>query len=110
VSIPYTATDDLSGVAASTPGSPLSFAAEGANQTQSVTVTDAAGNSASFTSPAVSIDLTPPTTTAAPARPLSGGWYAGAVQVTLSAADALSGVAATYYSVDSSPPQAYSAP
>lgn len=64
VTIAYTAADNLSGVASSVPGSPVSFSAEGANQTQTVTVTDVAGNSAVFTSPSVSIDLTPPAVTA----------------------------------------------
>jgi hypothetical protein len=63
VSIPYTTADNLSGVATSVPGNPLHFTSEGAGQTQSVLVTDVAGNSQSFTSPAVNIDLTPPTVT-----------------------------------------------
>ena len=49
-----------SGVASATPGSPLTFAAEGADQTQQVTVTDVAGNTATFTSPVVNIDKTAP--------------------------------------------------
>jgi hypothetical protein len=64
VDITYTTGDNLSGVASATPGSPLHFGAEGAGQTQTVTVTDEAGNSATFTSPAVNIDLTPATLTA----------------------------------------------
>ena len=100
VSIPYTDADATSGVASATPGSPLTFASEGANQTQSVTVTDNAGNSAAFSSPAVSIDLTAPVTTAS----VSGA------TVTLAAADSLSGVAATYYTIDGGAQQTYTAP
>ena len=87
VTLPYTASDATSGVATATPDSPLTFAAEGSGQTQTVTVTDNAGNTAAFTSQAVSIDLTAPVTTAS----TSG------VTVTLTATDNLSGVASTYY-------------
>jgi FtsP/CotA-like multicopper oxidase with cupredoxin domain len=64
VSIPWTATDALSGVVAPASGS-LSFTTQGAGQTQNVTVSDNAGNSTTSTSPAVSIDRTLPTVTAA---------------------------------------------
>ena len=53
VDISITTADDLSGVQSANPASPLHFVFEGANQTQQVTVTDNAGNSATFTSPAV---------------------------------------------------------
>jgi hypothetical protein len=66
VDLAFSASDNLSGVASAVPASPLHFGAAGAGQTQSVTVTDAAGNSATFTSPAINIDLTPPTLTASP--------------------------------------------
>jgi hypothetical protein len=57
-----------------------------------------------------STDRTPPVTTASLAGPLgSSGWYRGPVQVTLAASD-LNGVAATWYSVDGSAPQVYTAP
>lgn len=62
VSVPWTASDAISGVA--TPGTAgvASFPAAGANQTQSITVVDNAGNlSAPFTSPSVNLDLTAPT-------------------------------------------------
>jgi hypothetical protein len=61
VSIAFAAADSLSGLAATTPSSPLVLTTEGKGVTQSVTVTDLAGNSATFTSPAVNIDKTPPT-------------------------------------------------
>jgi len=61
VSIAFAAADSLSGLAATTPPSPLVLTTEGKGVTQSITVTDLAGNSATFTSPAVNIDKTPPT-------------------------------------------------
>lgn len=100
VSIPFTTADATSGVATVSTSSPLSFTAEGANQTQAVTVTDIAGNSATFTSPAVNIDLTPPVTTGS----------ASGDTVTLSATDNLSGVAETYFTVDGGAQQTYSSP
>ena len=63
VKIPFMTDDNLSGVATGIPPSPLSFNAEGQNQTQDVTVTDVASNSDTFTSPAVNIDKTPPVVT-----------------------------------------------
>lgn len=111
VDVPFTATDDLSGVAAPTPENPLHFYAEGANQTQQVVLTDKAGNSATFTSPPVNIDFTSPVTGAV----LSGTsgaseWYSGAVEVTLTASDALSGIANTFYTVDGGATQTYAVP
>jgi hypothetical protein len=66
---------------------------EGANQSVSATCTDQAGNS-STASQTVSIDKTPPVITgqASPAPP-SSGWNRGAVTVSFSCSDALSGVA-----------------
>lgn len=111
VDLSYTTGDNLSGVASSSPGSPLHFAAEGLNQIQTVTVTDVAGNVAAFTSTVVNIDLTAPVSTAS----LSGtagnnGWYRSAVTVTLAASDALSGVAHTYYAVDGGATLTYGVP
>jgi endo-1,4-beta-xylanase len=60
VSVPYTATDECSGVLSQEPLSPLLFALEGAGQTGDVTVIDNANNSATFTSPVVNIDMSAP--------------------------------------------------
>src|SRR5687767_216294 len=93
VDIAFTTADDLSGVQSSTPASPLRFTEEGANQTQQVTVTDNAGNTATFTSPAVNIDLTKPSSIAVIAGASQDQeWFSGPVSVTLSATDNLSGV------------------
>ena len=82
VSIPFTTSDDTSGVASASESSPLAFANEGMGMTQSVTVTDNAGNSATFTSAAISIDKTPPVVTADVSGPEgNNGWYVGDVQV-----------------------------
>ena len=63
VSIAFAAADSLSGVGVTTPSSPLVLTTEGRGVTQTVTVADLAGNSATFTSPAVNIDKTPPAVT-----------------------------------------------
>ena len=67
VTLSYTTSDpdptglgSASGVATQNPASPLVFATEGASRTQQVTVTDVAGNVATFTSPVVNLDKTTP--------------------------------------------------
>ena len=61
VSIAFAAADSLSGVGITTPSSPLILTTEGRGVTRTVTVADLAGNTATFTSPAVNIDKSPPT-------------------------------------------------
>jgi outer membrane protein assembly factor BamB len=107
VDLSFTTADDLSGVQSSSPDSPLHFASEGANQTLQVTVTDKAGNSATFTSPTVNIDLTAPSTSVV--LPVNQEWFAGPVTVALNATDNLAGVAGTLYSLDGGSPQLYTA-
>src|SRR6185503_8216524 len=93
VDLSFTTADDFSGVQSSDPASPLRFTAEGADQTQQVTVTDNAGNTATFTSPAVNIDLTKPSSIAVIAGASQDQeWFSGPVTVTLDATDNLSGV------------------
>ena len=108
VDLPFTTSDDLSGVQTTVPESPLHFSSEGANQNQQVTVTDNAGNSATFTSPAVNIDLTQPSTSATVSGNSNGEWHTGPVSVALVASDNLSGVASTFYSIDGGSAQPYS--
>ncbi|MCZ8522105.1 MULTISPECIES: OmpL47-type beta-barrel domain-containing protein [Paenibacillus] len=60
---------------------------------------DAAGNEEKAQTTEVVIDRTAPVTEAA----APSGWSAGEVTVKLAAADALSGIAATYYSIDGAP-------
>lgn len=108
VDFPFTTSDDLSGVQTSEPESPLHFLSEGANQTQQVTVTDRAGNTATFTSPAVNIDLTAPSTSAIiPGISGNQQWFTSPVSVTLNASDNLSGVASTFYSINAGSAQTY---
>lgn len=90
---------------------PVTVSADGANQSASGTCTDRAGNTASTTFSGIFIDKTPPTTTAALAgKAGGGGWFTGPVTVTLTATDALSGVASTTFSIDGGASQTYTAP
>ena len=99
VDLPYT-TFDESGIQSALPGSPLHFGSEVANQTQQVTVTDNAGNSATFTSPAVNIDMTSPIVLAT-ASPSTANKSPRPVVVTISGSvtDALSGVSSASFNV-----------
>jgi FtsP/CotA-like multicopper oxidase with cupredoxin domain len=61
VTIPFTAADARSNPVTTAPVSPLTFTAQGANQSKTVVATDAVGNATPATaSPKVSIDLTAP--------------------------------------------------
>jgi hypothetical protein len=95
VTIHWTANDGLSGVVATPSDSTIS--SEGTGLTASASVSDKAGNSINATSsPAVNIDKTAPNTTAtAPAN-----WNNTDVTVSLNPSDALSGIAATNYTLD----------
>src|SRR5204863_3245324 len=89
-----TTADTLSGVASTSVPNPLSITTEGSAVTGAVTVTDLAGNAATFTSPTVKIDKTPPTVTfgtPAPA-PNGAGWNNTNVTLGFVAADSLSGL------------------
>jgi outer membrane protein assembly factor BamB len=108
VDVPFTTADDLSGVQSADPASPLHFTSEGANQTQQVTVTDKAGNSATFTSPTIHIDMTAPSTNAIlPGVSQTQEWFTSAVPVTLNASDNLSGIANTFYTINGGAQQTY---
>lgn len=97
VSINWTCTDALSGFAnGSTCPANSTITGEGSNLTATATVADKAGNSTTTTTSAVRIDRTAPVTVAS-APP---AWNNTNITVTLSATDALSGVANTQYIVD----------
>lgn len=92
VTVSFTTTDGLSGVASDPAQKVLG---EGADQSHTGTVTDVAGNTATSTVPGVNVDKTAPTLSSAPTtNPNGAGWYKGDVTVAWSAADALSGLSA----------------
>ncbi len=109
VAINWTCGDDLSGVRGSCPDNGT-ISGEGNDLVASQTISDNAGNVRSAnSSPAVRIDRKAPSTSVSVPAPLASGWYAGAVKVTLTAGDSLSGVDKTYYSVDGGLAQVYTA-
>jgi hypothetical protein len=93
VDIPFTASDSLSGVAGE-PVAGLRLAGEGANQNRTLTLADVAGNTATFLSPSVNIDSTPPlvAVAASPGSVWPRGKRAVSVQVSGSATDVLAGL------------------
>jgi alpha-tubulin suppressor-like RCC1 family protein len=90
----FTTSDNLSGVQTTSIPGPLVLSGEGANISGNVVVFDAAGNSVSFSSPAVKIDRTAPSASAV-ASPAPGptGWNTTDVTVTFSGSDNGSGIA-----------------
>ncbi|MCL5959728.1 MAG: hypothetical protein M1358_10530, partial [Chloroflexi bacterium] len=85
VSIPFTASDNLSGVGSTNPArSPLVLSREGSATSGTVVVSDVAGNSATYTSPAVKIDKTPPVLTVPGAQSIQ---YSDILSFTVSAVD-----------------------
>jgi sugar lactone lactonase YvrE len=93
VSFSFATSDNLSGIDTTSVPSPVVLSAEGASVSESVEVTDLAGNTASFATPVVRIDKTAPEVTGARV-PLANvhGWNNSDVTVSVSAIDALSGV------------------
>ena len=83
---------------------------EGSDLAATASISDKAGNSANATVGGIKIDRTAPSTSATVPAPLGSGWYAGDVLVTLAAGPDLSGIDATYYSIDSGAAQAYAGP
>jgi sugar lactone lactonase YvrE len=83
VSFSFTTADGTSGVASTSSPGPLVITGEGAGLTASVTVTDSAGNTATFTTPPVNIDRSTLTVTPVVAgTPGNQGWYRSDVQVS----------------------------
>lgn len=107
VTVRWTCSDALSGLPGATTAKPCPLAdtvvtGEGSDLSATASVTDRAGNTASFTVSGIKIDRTrPSTSTTAPA-----GWSADDVTLTLGRTDNLSGVKSTLYSVDGGPEQA----
>lgn len=95
VTLVWSCTDTGSGVVAATVT--VTLTTEGANQSATGTCVDNAGNDASDTQTAISIDKTAPTISDdGPSGDLgSNGWYVSAVSNTFTASDNLSGVAGT---------------
>ncbi|GEM_PF-5686976 len=91
VTVAFTCADAVSGVASCT--APVVVSSDGANQVVTGTAVDKGGNAASTTA-TVSLDKTAPTITVEVGGSKgSNGWYAGAVSIHYTCADALSGVA-----------------
>jgi hypothetical protein len=101
VTVHWTASDALSGLAGAAPGD-STLTGEGANLSTGASVSDKAGNATGATVGGIKIDRHDPITTAS----APSGWQSSDVTVKLSATDNLSGVAATYYTVDGAAPQA----
>ncbi len=119
VQVTLAATDATSGVAATSyridggaaHGYTAPFTVTG-DGTHTVTFfsTDAAGNVEATETKTFKIDATAPVTTSHLTGTLHNGWYTGEVHVTLSATDATSGVAATYYVLDAGTLKPYAGP
>jgi len=118
--ITLSATDNFAGIANSyytvdggptqTYSSSFTVSGDGTHQVNFWSV-DNAGNNNSFYTVMIRIDATAPITQAT----LSGstganGWYVGPVQVTLAAADNVSGMANSYFTVDGGATQTYAGP
>ena len=112
VTVDWTCSDALSGIAAGACPDPAVLDGEGEDLAATATVADRAGNPVTRTVAGIRVDRTPPLTQAsAPAAPAaSNGWYPGDVAVTLSATDGLSGVDRTFYALDGADPQPYGDP
>ncbi len=118
--VTLTATDAVSGVATTNYtldggatqlyGGPFVVSASGTH-TIVYWSTDNAGNAETKKQGYVNIDTSAPTTTATGLQPsATTGWQNVSQVVSLAANDALSGVAATYYTIDSGARQTYTSP
>jgi hypothetical protein len=98
VTIQWTCSDALSGIAGSCPAN-STITGEGSGQIDTASVSDKAGNSTdAISAPAINIDRTAPTTSAS--KTPAAIWANGDVLVSFSASDNLSNVANTWYHVD----------
>jgi hypothetical protein len=101
VTIAWTASDPLSGLASAVPAN-STITGEGSGLKASASISDKAGNTTNADSAPVNIDRTAPTTGISG---VSNSWTNGNVTVSLSPSDNLSGVASTSYAIDGNPPQ-----
>lgn len=109
VTVIFTCADGGSGIG-SCPG-PATLDADGAGQSIDGTATDAVGNSASAALDNIDIDRTAPATSVSMSpEPNAQGWHHGPVTLTLASVDSLSGIQATYFTVDGGPAQTYAGP
>lgn len=89
VSVPFDASDDLSGVYMTSSGNPVIVPGEGEELTAEVVVTDQAGNTATFTTPQFKIDRSPPLIDVDVVGVRMGSeWYVSVVQVNWIVSDA----------------------
>ena len=109
VVVAWSCDDALSGIDGSCPAD-STVTGEGEDLSATEQVADRAGNIRSRTVSGIRIDRTPPSTTAGVPEPLESGWYAGDVEVTLSAGPDLSGIASTSYRIDGGAAQTYTGP
>jgi hypothetical protein len=120
VQITITAADNLSGVAsiyyqvdggaALTYSSPFGVSADG-NHAVSYWSVDTAGNVSGVGAATVPIDASAPLTQAVGSGTVgTNGWYRSAVQVSITAADNLSGVQTTFYKLDGGTTKTYAGP
>jgi hypothetical protein len=106
VTVTFTCSDARSGVATCT--GPTTVSTEGQDQTATGSARDRADNTATTTVRGISIDKTAPRTTATQTPSANAaGWSRVPVTVTLSATDALAGVARTEVSQDGGPFASY---
>jgi hypothetical protein len=96
VSVPFTANDALSGVFSTSSTNPVVITGTGTGLQQTVTVTDRAGNTASFTTPSFNIDRSTPIIQGSTnGLPGNNGWYRGDVNVTWTVTDPDSAVSSS---------------
>ncbi len=99
VTIAWSCSDGLSGIDGSCPADET-LTGEGDALSASASVDDRAGNTTSATVDGIQIDRTAPVTNVQLPDPVADNWYAGPVLVKLDAADSLSGVDETRYTID----------
>ncbi|MHB8604061.1 MAG: beta strand repeat-containing protein [Thermoplasmatota archaeon] len=104
-----TTTYVLDGAPSATYGSPFAITGDSSGHTLTCTVTDVAGNAATFTLAAIKIDTTPPSNCSGSYSGTHGnnGWYVVAGSETLTGADATSGVGSIKYVLDGGASAAY---